>query len=307
MIPLETKLMRTSSADQSTVPTTLELGPATPRVPLKVEAYGLTDTGKVRSSNEDNFLIAELAKALHVTQTSLPQAAMRYSQDRGHLFLVADGMGGHQAGEKASALAVQTIENFVLHAFKWFFQLRGPEGNTVLSEFQTALREADSRLVEESSRHPELRGMGTTLTMGYHFDARLFIVHVGDSRCYLQRGGKLTQLTRDHTLVAELARKGAMSAEEAATHQWRHVIVNVVGGNEAGVRVEAHKLELNAGDVVLLCSDGLTEMVSDERIAAVLGSAPEPKSAATQLVAEANANGGRDNITVVVARFSAVG
>jgi protein phosphatase len=290
-----------SVVSQSTVTTKIDREPF-----LAVEAFGLTDPGKVRPNNEDNFLIAELTKALRVRQTSLPQEKMQYSPDRGHLFLVADGMGGHQAGERASALAVQTVEEFMLHPFKWFFELQGPDGDSVVSEFQTALREADTRLMQEAARHPELRGMGTTLTMAFCLKTTLFIVHAGDSRGYLFRHGQLQRLTQDHTLVAELTRKGVLSAEEAARHQYRHVIVNVVGGNEAGVRVDVHKVEIEPQDTLLLCTDGLTEMVPQERIAALLAENPEPAVACAQLVAEANTRGGRDNVTVVVARFDAI-
>jgi protein phosphatase len=285
-------------ASQSTVPTKIDL----PRG-LTVEAFGLTDPGKVRPNNEDHFLIADLSKALHVRQSSLEQDSTQCSADRAHLFLVADGMGGHQAGERASALAVQTIEESMLHSFKWFMNLQGPEGDTLVREFQAALRQADARVQEEASLHPEMHGMGTTLTMAYLLNRTLFVVHVGDSRCYLWRGGKLMRVTQDHTLVAELTRKGVLSAEEAATHQYRHVIVNVVGGNEPGVRVDVHKIEIIANDTLLLCTDGLTEMVPQERLAALLTETPEPAAACARLVAEANTRGGKDNVTVIVARF----
>jgi protein phosphatase len=259
----------------------------------------------VRASNEDQFLVAELTKALRLQQSSVPHASTQYSQERGHLFLVADGMGGHAGGERASALAVQSVEESVLNTIKWFFDLRGPEGDTVIQEFQEALRQADARLLDEVSRHPELRGMGTTLTLAYHLGSALFIVHVGDSRCYLLRRGDLLCLTQDHTLVAEWARQGVLSPEEAEHHRLRHVIVNVVGGREAGVEVEVHKLGLEAGDRILLCTDGLTEMVPHEEIAAMLNATPDSRAACERLVAAANERGGRDNITAVVARFGA--
>lgn len=294
-----------ASASQSTINTRLDVLKPPAAGSLTVDTFGLTDTGKVRPANEDNFLVAELSKALCVKQSSLKAPVTQHGQDRGHLFLVADGMGGHAAGERASALAVQSIEEFVLNTLQWFFDLRGPDGDSVVAEFQEALRRTDARVIDESVRNPELRGMGTTLTAAYQHGTALFLVHVGDSRGYLWRGGKLRQITRDHTLVAEWQRHGILSAEEAENHRMRHVIVNVVGGRESGVKVEAHKVDLEAGDTVLLCTDGLTEMLSDVQIAAILGAEPSPQAACERLIAEANAQGGRDNVTAVIARFQA--
>src|SRR4029079_3507416 len=217
--------------------------------------------------------------------------------------LVADGMGGHRTGEAASALAVVAIEQFTLNTFKWFFDSNGPDAQKVLTQFQAALHQADARIVEESTEHPELRGMGTTLTMAFHLDAQLCVVHVGDSRAYVYGDNELYQLTHDDTLIAEMLREGAVKPEQVAQHRLRHVITNVVGGNEAVVNVEAHALEVHAGDRLMLCSDGLNERVTDDAIAAVLDSEADPEAACTKLVAQANAAGGRDNITVLIARF----
>ena len=275
------------------------------RKPFAVTTFGVTDRGGVRSSNEDQFLIAELTKAMRVWQTSLPEPKARFSDERGHLFLVADGMGGHRAGEHASSLAVLAIEHFTLNTFKWFFDSQGAEAQRVLNQFQTALRQADARIVEEAAEHPSMKGMGTTVTMAYHLDAQLCIFHVGDSRAYLYREEELHQISHDHTLTADLVRQGAIRPEEAATHRMRHVITNVVGGGETGLFVEAHAMEVQAGDRLLLCSDGLTEMVSDEVIAETLRKRIEPEAACERLVRAANEAGGRDNITVVIVRFDA--
>src|SRR6186997_415877 len=155
------------------------------RSSLVVKAFGITDTGRVRPSNEDQFLIAELTKTMRIWHTSLPEPKTQFGDERGHLFLVADGMGGHRAGEQASALAVVAIEQFTLNTFKWFFHSDGPDAQRVLTQFQAALRQADARILEESAEHPELSGMGTTLTMAYCLDAQLCVVHVGDSRAYI--------------------------------------------------------------------------------------------------------------------------
>jgi protein phosphatase len=268
-----------------------------------VETYGMTDRGRVRPRNEDQFLTAILSKALQIQQTSIPQSRMQYSEERGYLFVVADGVGGHQGGEQASALAVDSIERFVLNTLKWFLHLRGVEGQTLLEEFFAALQQADANIYQEARRHPELWGMGTTLTMAYSLNRDLFVAHVGDSRCYLFHQGELGQVTHDHTLVQELVRHGAIPAEEASHHRLRHVITNVLGSTEPGVMPEVHKVRLEAGDVILLCSDGLTEMLSDEEITAVLGTVPDIRPACERLIALANDKGGKDNVTVVLARY----
>src|SRR3954471_18540027 len=141
--------------------------PAPPKTgrPLTVRSFGLSDPGRVRPSNEDRFVVVELARTLCVHHTNVPQAKAQYSSHRGHLFVVADGMGGHQAGEVASALGVVTVEGFLLNTLKRFFHLREREESPVMKEFQAALLQADARIFEEASRHPEMLGMGTTLTM----------------------------------------------------------------------------------------------------------------------------------------------
>jgi len=276
--------------------------PTSPR-PLTVKAFGITDKGKVRTTNEDQFLIAELTKAMRVWQTSLPEPKVQAGEEHAHLFLVADGMGGHRGGERASALAVVAIEQFTLNTFKWFFGSSDTEAQKVLAQFQSALSQADARILEESAEHPELSGMGTTVTMAFHLGAQLCVVHVGDSRAYVYRDGELHQLTQDHTVTGDMVRSGSLRPDEVAGHRLRHVITNVVGGEELGVTVEARAFEVQAGDRLLLCSDGLTEMVTNEAIAATLDAEPTPEVAATKLLAQANDAGAVDNITLLIVRF----
>jgi protein phosphatase len=273
------------------------------RPALGVRSFGLTDPGQVRPSNEDQFLIATLLKSLQIESTILPQAQVQHSSDRSYLFVVADGMGGHAAGEQASALAIATVEGFVLETFKWFAHFKGGEGEQVITDFQMALGQANARILEEAAKHPALHGMGTTLTLAYSLNDELFVAHVGDSRCYLWRSPTLHRVTSDHTLVEEMVQRGILSAKDAPHHRWRHMITNAVGGDSTQVKVEVHKVPLEAGDGVLLCSDGLTEMVKEEEITAILRSEADPESACRQLVARANEAGGRDNITVVLARY----
>ncbi len=275
------------------------------RPSLTVHSHGRTDPGLKRPNNEDQFVIAALSKALHVQDSSLEQPEVQFGDPLGHLFVVADGCGGHAGGEKASQLAVRSIEQFIVETLNWCAQLRaGQEGDALLGEFQKALAQANDRLLREADRRPELHGMATTLTLAYFLHRDLFVAHVGDSRGYLLRNGLLYRLTRDHTMVAEMVRRGLVKPEDAAHHAYRHVVTNVVGGTDPGVQVEMHKLVVENGDCLLLCSDGLTEMVPDTEILNVLVTAqPDPAAACDRLVALANEKGGKDNITVVVARF----
>jgi len=270
---------------------------------LLVRSFGVTDPGRKRPTNEDQFLVAELTKAMQISQTSLSQPSSLLGEQKGHLFLVADGMGGHSAGEEASRLAVESIEAFTVNALKWFLQRNDPSAGSAAAEFTEAIEEADRAVIKEAENSPDLQGMGTTLTVGYVVNAQLFVAHVGDSRAYLHRDGSLSQLTRDHSYVADLLRAGAIRPEEAYRHPLRHVITNVIGGTAAGVRAESHTIDLRPGDRLLLCSDGLTDMISAEEIAAGLAAETNPEIACRRLVDLANERGGHDNITVIVAQF----
>jgi serine/threonine protein phosphatase PrpC len=289
------------SEPQATPPDTQPLTTSSPA--FRVRAFGLTDKGKVRPSNEDHFLVADLSRTLRIQQTSLPQAVAYQGRSRGHILLVADGMGGHAAGEVASAISMETVEAFVVELLRRFSNIQASDEHGVISDLRQAVRQADARIVEEVALHPDLAGMGTTLTMAFTSGGRLFVIHAGDSRCYLFRGGAVHRLTADHTMVAEMVGRGELSPEQARHHPYRHVVTNVLGGGSAGVRVDVQRVTLESGDVLLLCSDGLTDMLDDKRIAALLATEAEPEKACARLLAAANEAGGADNITAVVARF----
>jgi PPM family protein phosphatase len=180
-----------------------------------VRTFGLTNRGRVRASNEDQFFIAELTKSMKVLHASLPQPKTQRSDERGYLFIVADGMGGHQAGEHASAMAVESIEAFALNTLRWFFLLHGTEEHNVLKEFKPRCSRPTPNFARRAAQHRELAGMGTTLTIAYSVGSRLFVVHVGDSRCYLLHGSELQRLMHDHTVVAELISRGVLQPREA--------------------------------------------------------------------------------------------
>jgi len=276
-----------------------------PSTTLRVHSFGLTNAGKVRTNNEDQFLVATLDKALRVQHTSIPRPKTQHSSSCCQLFVVADGMGGHAAGEKASAIAIDSVETFVLETFQWFARFQAGQGDAILTEFQQALGQANARVLNESQRRPECRGMGTTLTMALSLNDDLYVAHAGDSRCYLLRAGALYRLTTDHTFVGEMTRQGMLKPEEAAHHRWRHVITNVVGGDNPQLKVEVHKLKLEPGDCLMLCSDGLTEMVAETEIAEILAHQKDPETACRALIDQALQAGGKDNVTAIVARFEA--
>jgi protein phosphatase len=271
-------------------------------------SFGLSDRGQARPANEDRFVAVELARAMQVHQTNLPQATPRFGSHRGHAFLVADGMGGHEAGAVASAVTVEAVEEFLLNTPQRFSSPQADdEAPDALEELKGALLHAEARLFGETAKHPEWRGMGTTMTLAFAVNWMLFIAHAGDSRGYLLSEGVLHQVTRDHTFTAELVRQGVLQPGGEVRHPYRHVLTNLLGGGEPGAQVELHRLDLHPDDVVLLCSDGLTEMLPDDRIAVLLREERDPRRACERLVAEANRHGGKDNITVIVAHVGGPG
>jgi protein phosphatase len=271
---------------------------------IQIRCAGATHPGKHRANNEDQHLIARLAKSMHVCQSSLPDDGQtQYSAEVGYLLVVADGMGGAAAGERASALAVESIERFVLNTIKWFLHLGPKEEHVLYDELREGLERADRAVFAEAQEDPRYQGMGTTLTMAFTVASDLFLVHAGDSRAYLFRDGQLHQLTTDHTLVQALVQGGAISSEAARKHKMRNVVTNVLGGPSEGVHAEIHKLLIQDGDVLLLCSDGLTEPVPESEIVEILANHRGPDDACQRLVSQALDHGGPDNITAIVARY----
>ncbi len=284
----------------------LALPPAAIPVKVSMTCGALSHPGKVRTNNEDHFLVARLAKSMQICQSSLKHDAgeFNFSEEDGYLMVVADGMGGAAAGERASALAVESVKDYALNTLNWFLHLGGADESVLLSELRQSLEIADKAVVDEGVSNARLYGMGTTLTIAYSLGADLYLAHAGDSRAYLFREGSLEQVTNDHTLVQMMVSGGVLSPEDARHHARRNIVTNVIGGPSAGVHAEIHKVKLADGDVLLICSDGLTEPVEDARIAEVLGSEPDPEAAARCLIELALASGGPDNVTAVVARYA---
>jgi len=231
-----------------------------------LRAGSASDVGRIREVNQDSVLASAT------------------------VFAVADGMGGHAGGEVASSSAIAVIENSLATV--------GTKDGMV-----DALRRASSVIAEEARQNPTLAGMGTTMVLaslvGTDRGDDLVVANVGDSRAYLYRRGVLTQITSDHSIPGELMKEGSITEDEAAQHPQRHVITRFLGNGE-DVDVDLFDISLLDGDRVVLCSDGLTDEVSNEEISRVLDSEPDPSDAAHELVRRANANGGVDNISVVV-------
>jgi len=271
---------------------------------MRITFGSQTDIGKRRSNNEDQFMVARLCKSLDILATSLPpDQSAAFSRREGYCCLVADGMGGHAGGERASATVVTEAARHILETAKWFFRLDDPDEHVRLRQLRETLERVDRQLIEEAQADPALAGMGTTLTAASLIDAEAFIVHVGDSRAYLYRQGILEQLTRDHTLAQAWADQGLLRPEEVKTHRLRHVLTNVLGGRP-GVEGEIVRLRLMDGDRLLLCTDGLNDPVPDEQIAEILGRNTNPQKACQALIEAALEHGAPDNVTVVVAACS---
>ena len=291
-----------ASADQVT-PT----GLARPSVRVRADVAAASHTGLHRDNNEDHFIVARLGRSLEVLATNLPEGRVpsRY-EEAGYALAVADGMGGAAAGEVASALALSIGTRLALDESVWHLRLDRQEARALVDRVTQYFREIDRLVSEQARSKPGLAGMGTTLTVGYSVGPDLFIFHVGDSRAYLLRSGQLRQLTRDQTLAQELVDAGHLPQEMTASHELRHVLTQAIGTEFGEIRLAIHQLELEDGDRFLLCTDGLTDMASDQVIAGALERATTANAACQDLVRIALEGGGHDNVTVVIAFYEVV-
>lgn len=270
--------------------------------PVRVDVSGLSHPGKVRSRNEDHFIVIRIGRYLEPMLTTLPSGEVPERADEaGYALVVADGMGGHADGELASRMAIGGLVKLVLAMPDWIFRLDASVAGDATRRSKRRVRRLNTLLIERGRREQASRGMGTTLTAARIMGDDLHVVHVGDSRAYLLRDARLHRLTRDHTFVQLLVDTGQLSTEEAARSSARHLLVNALGGSNPDVEVDVDQLKLATGDRLLLCSDGLTDLVEDDAIRAVLTDCPDSAEACRRLVDLALANGGADNITVIVA------
>jgi serine/threonine protein phosphatase PrpC len=251
---------------------------------VRIASGGVSDVGRVRTNNEDCYKIVEPL----------------------NLFVLSDGMGGEVHGEIASAMAVETVVKHCLDAqTNPAAQVIGavqPYWSARTKHLATSVHLANRTIFKAAEKNPDHRGMGATLTAAWIDGAKLSIAHVGDSRAYLLRSGSLLQLTRDHSLVAEQVRRGILTAAEAEESNMQSVLLRALGA-QAAIEVDAEEHILFPRDVLLLCSDGLTRMVTEPEIAGTLQAETDLARAAEKLVALANERGGPDNITVLTVRL----
>src|SRR6266702_7049256 len=268
--------------------------------PVRIEVFGKTDLGKTRDHNEDCFLVADLTRE----EASLQHSVRDHNVgERGSLLVVADGMGGAAAGELASEMATDTI-------YAQMVKMWGGEREVTPQRFAYRLKEAvevaNSRIHAYAKAHPEVRGMGTTTTAVGVLGDHIYLSQVGDSRAYLIRDGAAVQLTKDQSLMQRLVEAGELTEEEAAQSERRNIILQALGPDPK-VKVDLTHQEVRRGDILVLCSDGLSGQVKKEEIAQIVTTTPDLSAACDKLIALANQRGGPDNITVVIARFGGEG
>jgi protein phosphatase len=267
-----------------------------------IDAWGLTHIGKVREENEDHFFLGSLSRGVEVDATSIssdPHSVVE-PERLASFAMVADGVGQGGGGEEASRLAVQALVQYVALGFNdaYAAEPTDPEAFPRLLEY-AALACHDS-LQERSSEDQGSKGFATTLTLFLGLWPHAYLLQVGDSRCYVFRDGELTQISRDQTMAQDLIDTGVLTQQKAQATKWAHVLSSAIGGQEAEPVVS--RIVRNWGTVVLLCSDGLTKHVTDERIAERLASLTSAKQACEDLLQDALDDGGTDNITIIIGR-----
>jgi protein phosphatase len=278
--------------------------PPTDSARVRVDLAAVSHQGLVRPNNEDHYLVLRYGRTIEKRLTNLPgREVPNYSEEVGYGMLVADGMGGAVGGEVASRLALSTLLDLLITTPDWIFGTGDRLTEQVEQRLAERYRQVDAALRKETELNPSLSGMGTTMTVARSVSDWLVIGHIGDSRAYLLRQGTLRQLTKDHTLVQCLVDAGQMAPEEAATHQLRHVLTRCLGGPAGTCEGDVLHVQLADSDQLLLCTDGLTDIVDPGTITSIMESTTSAKRACNELVKQALKNGGRDNVTVVLARY----
>lgn len=265
--------------------------------------YGLTDRGQVRRENQDQFLIATLHKLLRVHQSSLPadEITPLISDNRGFLFLVADGVGGRPDGQAASGTAIRSIAHYVTHLTDLYRRLDPEKEGAFLTELEESVRKTHDILRVESEKEYAGKGGATTLTMVAALWPRAYLVQVGDSRCYRMRDGQLELMSKDQTVAQALVDSGALSETEARRSPFSGVLASALGSAQA--MPQTRTVEIRWGDVMLLCTDGLTKHVTDAEIETELRQVRSSEESCRRLVQLALERGGTDNVTVVISRL----
>lgn len=272
---------------------------------VEVDLAALSHPGRVRKDNEDHFMAARFDRAMHTLASNIPERRIPGEcMETCFAYLVADGVGGAVAGELASRTAVQALVDLVLDSPAWIMRFDGEQADRVLQRTAERFQKAREMLVAKAAEDPRLKGMATTMTFACSAGHDLLTAHVGDSRAYVfRRGGALERLTRDQTMAQSLADAGAIAQEDVERHPSRHILTSALATRGAFVQVELKHSRIEDGDRLLLCSDGLTEMVPEETIARVLAEGEPAEKTCKRLVDMALEAGGKDNVTVIVAGY----
>jgi serine/threonine protein phosphatase PrpC len=267
----------------------------------EIDVFGLSHPGKVRSTNQDHFLICSLRRQVSVHSTSLPETNRWPATERlAFLAMVADGVGSSSQGGEASRLALEGITEYVTQSMKAYYASDAVDDAGFSAALQQAAMQVHKRVVEEAKSDPSGRSMATTLTLFLGVWPRAYLLQLGDSRCYLFREGTLTQITRDQTMAQELVDQGVLTRTEAPRTRWAHVLSSAIGGHQTAPVVT--RVESVWNQVILLCSDGLTKHVSDERIGERLRAMTSARQVCEALLEDALEDGGSDNIAIIVGR-----
>lgn len=274
---------------------------------VRLDVAGATDVGKARENNEDQYLIAGLRRVVEIEETSIPlEGRLEFTRGASALLLlVADGVGGGKGGEEASSRTLDTIVRYVAGSSLFFSNLDKEGQHALLQDLTLSVQWSHAAVRNEAAGRASLQGMATTLTMVLVLWPRAYVVQIGDSRCYHLRPPAITQLTKDQTMAQDMIEQGLLPAAAAERSPLSHVLSQAVGNRESEIWPEISSLDLEPGDSLLLCTDGLTKHVADGRIAEVMAKADSAKEACASLIDAALRDGGSDNVTVVVTRLLA--
>jgi PPM family protein phosphatase len=271
---------------------------------VQVDLGGMSHCGAVRAANEDCFLVAQCDRGMEVLSTNVPEGFLQGRLgDTVHVMLVADGIGGAPAAKVASRTAIQVLLDLLSDTPDWIMQLTDESAPRVLARTATRFRQIEEAFIAQTQENPTLSGMGTTLTVACIYGSSAVVSHVGHSCAYLFRDGKLKQLTGEHTMAQELLKAGAIREEDVQTHPFRRTLTKAISTNRGNAQAELHIVPLKDGDQLLLCTDGLSSMVREAKIEEMLLKPGMSADTCKSLVDLALAGGGKDDVTVTLARF----
>ena len=266
-----------------------------------LDVYGLTHPGKVRTNNEDHFLVCALQRRVHVYHTSLPaQSIVGQTQGLAFLALVADGVGGSRAGEEASRIALEHVTRYVSQSLNCYYTSDPGDDETFVHELEEAAMKVHAEISAESEHDKSRRGMATTLTLWLGVGSSAYLLQVGDSRCYILQDGELVQISRDQTMAEDFVDAGVISRTDAAFRRWTNVLSSAIGGPQAAPKVT--RVAQSLGSIGLMCSDGLTRHVPDDLIRERLLNMTSARECCELLLQDALDAGGEDNITIIAGR-----